>query len=238
MPNKAMILWGKGDAFTLSLMSDGKVSVNVYTILFIALFGIGYGAYYATADMPIPMVADCYDYETTSPASISPVSWALCSAWLTSWFPACPLPWSAWPSALSALTACPPSTTRTPPGMNVVVIVLFCVIPMIAWTATLLAMKNYSLTGEKMKEIQAVQNTPSAFSSGAAIPLPPSANPPPGGRQQVLFPAGSLHRRKLYLFGHFSCRERPDGGFDKKRERHRQSNDFIPFPAFQRFFLL
>ena len=42
------------------------------------------------------------------------------------------------------------------PGMNVVVIVLFCVIPMIAWTATLLAMKNYSLTGEKMKEIQAV----------------------------------------------------------------------------------
>ena len=39
---------------------------------------------------------------------------------------------------------------------NVVVIVLFCVIPMIAWAATLLAMKNYSLTGEKMKEIQAV----------------------------------------------------------------------------------
>ena len=26
-------------------------------ILFIAFFGIGYGAYYATADMPIPMVA-------------------------------------------------------------------------------------------------------------------------------------------------------------------------------------
>ena len=40
--------------------------------------------------------------------------------------------------------------------MNVVVIVLFCIIPMIAWAATLLAMKNYSLTGEKMKEIQAV----------------------------------------------------------------------------------
>ena len=40
--------------------------------------------------------------------------------------------------------------------MNVVVIVLFCVIPMIAWAATLIAMKGYSLTGEKMKEIQAV----------------------------------------------------------------------------------
>ena len=42
------------------------------------------------------------------------------------------------------------------PGMNVVVIVLFCAIPMVAWAATLIAMKGYSLTGEKMKEIQAV----------------------------------------------------------------------------------
>ena len=40
--------------------------------------------------------------------------------------------------------------------MNVVVIVLFCVIPQIAWAATLIAMKGYALTGEKMKEIQAV----------------------------------------------------------------------------------
>ena len=40
--------------------------------------------------------------------------------------------------------------------MNVVVIVLFCIIPMIAWAATLIAMKGYDLTGERMKEIQAV----------------------------------------------------------------------------------
>ena len=33
---------------------------------------------------------------------------------------------------------------------------MFCVIPMIAWAATLWAMKGYSLTGAKMKEIQAV----------------------------------------------------------------------------------
>ena len=41
-------------------------------------------------------------------------------------------------------------------SLIVVVIVLFCIIPMAAWAATLLAMKNYSLTGERMKEIQAV----------------------------------------------------------------------------------
>ena len=49
-------------------------------------------------------------------------------------------------------------TAETPyaPGMNWVVIVLFCVIPMIAWIATLIAMKGYKLTGDRMKEIQAV----------------------------------------------------------------------------------
>ena len=40
--------------------------------------------------------------------------------------------------------------------MNWLTIVLFCVIPMIAWVLTLLAMKGYTLTGERMKEIQAV----------------------------------------------------------------------------------
>ena len=40
--------------------------------------------------------------------------------------------------------------------MNVVVIVLFCVIPMAAWVATLIAMKGYTLTGDRMKEIQEV----------------------------------------------------------------------------------
>ena len=58
------LLWGRGDAFHLSLMGENGLSINLYTVLFILFFGIGYGAYYATADMPIPMVADCSDYET------------------------------------------------------------------------------------------------------------------------------------------------------------------------------
>ena len=44
--------------------------------------------------------------------------------------------------------------------MNWVVIVLFCIIPMVAWAATLIAMKGYTLTGAKMKEIQL--STPAA----------------------------------------------------------------------------
>ena len=47
-----LLFWGRSDAFTLSIMGDNGLSINLYTILFIAFFGIGYGAYYATADMP------------------------------------------------------------------------------------------------------------------------------------------------------------------------------------------
>ena len=60
--------------------------------------------------------------------------------------------------AAIGITTLPDSTTPYSPGMQWVVIVLFCIIPMLAWIATLIAMKGYSLTGAKMKEIQAVNN--------------------------------------------------------------------------------
>lgn len=125
-----LLLWGHGDAFTLTLMDENGLSINLYTILFSAFFGVGYGAYYATADMPIPMVADCSDYETYRSGNYIPGIMGTL--------------FSLVDKLVSSLSA------------TVVVIVLFCVIPMVAWAATLLAMKNYSLTGERMKEIQAV----------------------------------------------------------------------------------
>ena len=42
------------------------------------------------------------------------------------------------------------------PGMNWVVIALFCVIPMVAWALTLISMKGYELDGKKVKVVQAV----------------------------------------------------------------------------------
>ena len=49
-------------------------------------------------------------------------------------------------------------TAETPysEGMNMVVIVLFCIIPMVAWALTLWAMKGYELSGPRMKEIQEI----------------------------------------------------------------------------------
>jgi len=40
--------------------------------------------------------------------------------------------------------------------MKGVVIILFCIVPMVAWIATLWAMKGYKLTGARMKEIQEI----------------------------------------------------------------------------------
>jgi Na+/melibiose symporter-like transporter len=50
----------------------------------------------------------------------------------------------------------PLKETPYAPGMNWVVIVCFCIVPMLAWTATLWAMKGYELDGKRVKTIQAV----------------------------------------------------------------------------------
>ena len=151
-----LMLWGKGDTFVLSIMADGKPAINLYTVLFIGFFGIGYGAYYATADMPIPMVADCSDYETYRSGKYIPgimgTLFSLVDKLVSS------LSATVVGVAVSMIGLANLPTPETPytPGMNWVVIILFCIIPMAAWALTLLAMKGYSLTGEKMKEIQKV----------------------------------------------------------------------------------
>ena len=52
----------------------------------------------------------------------------------------------------------PTKTTPYMEGMNWVVIALFCLVPMVAWALTLLAMKGYELDGKRIKTIQAVNS--------------------------------------------------------------------------------
>lgn len=147
-----LLFWRAGNpAVNLSL-----THINIYTVLFILFFGIGYGAYYATADMPIPMVADCSDYETYRSGKYIPgVMGTLFSLVdkLVSSFSSTIVGFAIASIGLSTL---PGGDTPYSEGMKTVVLVLFCVVPMIAWALTLWAMKGYSLTGERMKEIQAV----------------------------------------------------------------------------------
>ena len=154
-----LLLWKQGNpAFNLSIMGEGGLSINLYTIAFILCFGIGYGAYYATADMPIPMVADCSDYETFRSGKYIPgimgTLFSLVDKLVSS------LSATVVGVAVSTIGLENLPTAETPyaPGMNWVVIVLFCLVPMIAWALTLWSMKGYELSGPRMKEIQIVNN--------------------------------------------------------------------------------
>ena len=151
-----LLLWGHGDAFRLSLLGENGLSINLYTVLFVLFFGIGYGAYYATADMPIPMVADCSDYETYRSGKYIPGIMGTLFSLVDKLVSSLAATVVGIAVTFIGLNNLPTQYDPYTQGMNVVVIVLFCVIPMVAWAATLIAMKGYALTGEKMKEIQAV----------------------------------------------------------------------------------
>ena len=145
------------------LDQDGKFAINLYTIAFILFFGVGYGSYYATADMPIPMVADCADYETYRSGKFIPgimgTLFSLVDKLVSS------LSASVVALVVGFIGIHELSTKSTPyaPGMNWVVIVLFCLIPMLAWILTLWAMKGYELDGKRVEEIQAVNNARKAY---------------------------------------------------------------------------
>ena len=152
-----LLLWKQGDPnWNLSFLSDGKLNINLYTILFLLFFGVGYGAYYSTADMPIPMVADCADYETYRSGKFIPgimgtlfslVDKLVSSLSSTVVFVAV---------SFIGYVGLPTKATPYMEGMNWVVIALFCLVPMYAWLLTLLAMRGYELDGQRLKTIQAV----------------------------------------------------------------------------------
>ncbi len=152
-----LLIWKQGDpSLNLTLLSNGKLGINLYTVLFIIFFGIGYGAYYATADMPIPMVADCSDYETYRSGKYIPGIMGTLFSLVDKLVSSLSATVVGIAVTFIGLNDLPTAITPYTEGMNWLVIVLFCIIPMVAWAGTLVAMKNYSLTGEKMKEIQAV----------------------------------------------------------------------------------
>ena len=122
----------------------------------IIFFGIGYGAYYSTADMPIPMVADCSDYETFRSGRYIPGIMGTLFSLVDKLVSSLGSTVVGVAVAMIGIQTLPDGNTPYSDGMHGVVIVLFCIVPMLAWIITLIAMKGYTLTGKRMKEIQAV----------------------------------------------------------------------------------
>ncbi len=154
-----LFLWRQGDpAWNLSLFSNGKITINLYTVLFILFFGIGYGAYYSTADMPIPMVADCSDYETYRSGKYIPGIMGTLFSLVDKLVSSLSATIVGIAVSIIGLENLPTADTPYAPGMSSVVIILFCIVPMAAWAITLFVMRKYELTGDRMKEIQAVNS--------------------------------------------------------------------------------
>lgn len=152
-----LLLWKPGNpAWNLRLFGEGGITINLYTVLFILFFGIGYGAYYSTADMPIPMVADCSDYETYRSGKYIPGIMGTLFSLVDKLVSSLSATVVGIAVSIIGLENLPTAETPYAPGMNKVVIVLFCIIPMVAWGLTLFFMKGYELTGPRMKEIQEI----------------------------------------------------------------------------------
>ena len=154
-----LFLWQQGNpSFNLSLFGESGLTINLYTILFILFFGVGYGAYYSTADMPIPMVADCADYETYRSGKFIPGIMGTLFSLVDKLVSSLSATVVGISVSIIGLESLPTATTPYADGMNWLVILLFVIVPMVAWIATLWAMKGYELSGPRMKEIQAINN--------------------------------------------------------------------------------
>lgn len=145
----------------LSLFStDGgfHLTINAYTIIFIILYGCGYGAFNCCDQMTIPMVADCTDYETYRSGKylpgimgtlfslidklISSLQTLLLTIFIVGIVP--------------GLNALPTEGTPYMDGMKLSAIICFCLLPMASWLITTFCMTRYRLSGKKLEEIQAV----------------------------------------------------------------------------------
>jgi len=158
-----LLLWRQGDpawnltVYTGKLFGEGfHVNINLYTILFILFFGVGYGAYYSTADMPIPMVADCADYETYRSGKFIPGIMGTLFSLVDKLVSSLSATVVSVALLFIGVNDLPTKATAYAGGMNWVVIALFCLIPMAAWALTLISMKGYELDGQRIKTIQAV----------------------------------------------------------------------------------
>ena len=151
-----LLLWNPNTSMHMQIMHDGKFALNFYTIAFILCFGIGYGAYYATADMPIPMVADCADYETYRSGKFIPGIMGTLFSLVDKLVSSLSATVVGVAVTIIGLDALPTKATPYTDGMNLVVIILFCILPMCAWALTLWSMTGYELDGERVKEIQEV----------------------------------------------------------------------------------
>ncbi|HIT89071.1 MAG TPA: MFS transporter, partial [Candidatus Merdenecus merdavium] len=144
-----MICW-LGDATQIDLKSFGFMNVS-FLIVYILLNGVRN----IGSNMMIPMMADCTDYEVYRsghyvPGLIATV-YSFCDKLISSF-------------ATTIVGICitfigfsntvPQIGDKLTTGIFVVTMILYNGMPILGWVISIIAMKFYPLTGEKMKEIE------------------------------------------------------------------------------------
>lgn len=172
-----LLVWNPDDPdMHLSLIhwaDDGSIyfSTNLFTILWIVFYGCGYGAYNCCAEMSIPMIADCIDYETYRSGNYVPgimgTIFSLIEKLVSSLATLLTTVFTV--GIIPALSGALPSTGTVITdftGVRLSAIICFCLLPMVAWLVTIVCMFFYKLSGERLKEIQAVNAVRKAAMAG------------------------------------------------------------------------
>ena len=153
-----LIYWDDNNKF--------HISINVFTIMWIVMYGCGYGAYNCCAEMCIPMVADCTDYETYRSGKYVPgimgTIFSLVDKLVSSFATLLTTVFTVY--LIPGLNGSLPSTgvdlnpiiASGYEGVKLSAIICVCLLPMASWIITMVAMTKYDLSGDKLQEIQAV----------------------------------------------------------------------------------
>lgn len=144
------LLFCIGDPTQIDLKSIGFMNA-AFLILYILLNGIKN----IGSNMMIPMMADCTDYEVYRSGHYVPGLIATVYSFIDK------LISSFATTIVGVFVACLGFTNQVPQvgdklttGIFVVTMVLYNGMPILGWIASIIAMKFYPLTGEKMKEIE------------------------------------------------------------------------------------
>lgn len=141
-----------------SMEGGFHLTINAYTIIFIILYGCGYGAFNCCDNLTIPMIADCTDYETYRSGNYVPgimgTVFSLVDKLISAANQLLLLLFIVF--LVPGLKALPGESTPYMEGMQLSCIICFCILPMLAWAVTIFCMTRYSLSGKRLEEIQAV----------------------------------------------------------------------------------
>ena len=114
------------------------ITINLYTVLFIILYGCDYETYRSGNYVP-GIMGTVFSLVDKLISSLQTLLLQLFIVFL-----------------VPGLNALPAEGTPYMEGMKLSAVICFCLLPMAAWLVTIFCMTRYSLSGEKMREVQAV----------------------------------------------------------------------------------